>query len=317
MRGTRHVRVAGLATLLVGFFCMFPDLAWAQSVGSMDEVAAETPWAPGVDETSGASGESLAEEPAPPEGPPANRPPSFLKMALLDTGHVLTSPVRWGGREWLVFSGTAAGLATLTMADEPLSDAARERGPTFGTFGEVIEELGGGGSLVLLGGFYLAGAIGKDSQAKNVCLDGLVASLIANGMITPVVGTLVGRDRPTEERGAYSFRPFGGRAFPSGHATQAFAVASVIATSYDQVWVKATAYTAASMVAYARLQRGKHFLTDVVAGAAIGTLVGRSVVHFNRKLRSGEREPERSGTHLTILPQVSGGTYGVSATLGF
>ncbi len=317
MRGTRHVRVAGLATLLVGFFCMFSDLASAQPVGSMDKVAADAAWAPGMDETAGASEESLAEEPAPPEGPPASRPPSFLKMALLDTGHVLTSPVRWGGREWLLFSGAAAALATLSVADEPLSDAAREHGPTFGSFGEVIGELGGGGSLVLLGGFYLAGAIGKDSKAKNVCLDGLVASLIADGMITPVVGTLVGRDRPTEERGAYSFHPFDGRAFPSGHATQAFAVASVIATSYDQVWVKATAYTAASMVAYARLQRGKHFLTDVVAGAAIGTLVGRSVVRFNRRLRSGEREPERTAARLTVVPMVSAGAYGVSATLGF
>jgi hypothetical protein len=54
-----------------------------------------------------------------------------------------------------------------------------------------------------------------------------------------------------------------------------------------------------------------------VAGAAIGTLVGHSVVHFNRKLRSGEKEPERTGMRLTLVPVVSGGTYGVSATLDF
>jgi hypothetical protein len=81
--------------------------------------------------------------------------------------------------------------------------------------------------------------------------------------------------------------------------------------------VKVTAYGAAAVASYLRVQRGKHFPTDVVAGALIGTAVGRSVVHFNRKLRSGEREPEKSGARLTILPQVSGGTYGVTATLEF
>ena len=136
-------------------------------------------------------------------------------------------------------------------------------------------------------------------------------------MVTGVVSTFVGRDRPTEEQGAYSFHPFEGRSFPSGHATQAFAVASVIATSYDQLWVKLTAYGAASMTAYARVRRGKHFPTDVVAGAVVGTLVGRSVVRFNRKLRSGEKEPESTGARLVLLPVLGGGTYGVSATLDF
>ncbi len=205
----------------------------------------------------------------------------------------------------------------MSLADESLSDAARDRGPTFGVVGDAFNELGSAGSFLVLGGFYLAGAIGKDSKAKNVCLDGLAASLIATGMITPVIGTLVGRERPTEEQGAYAFHPFEGRSFPSGHSTQAFAVASVIATSYDQFWVKATAYGAATMTAWQRVRRGKHFPTDVVAGAAIGTLVGHSVVHFNRKLRSGEKEPEATGTRLTLVPVLGGGTYGVSATLDF
>ena len=312
MKGVFPGRLARLAAILAAFSCMPSPLARAQPAESPVRGAVD-----GAEETAGESEDPLAGAPAAPGKPPASRPPSFPKMVLLDTGHVLASPVRWGGREWLVFTGAAAALATLSVADETLSDAAREHGPSFGSFGEVVGELGGGGSLVLLGGFYLAGAIGKDSKAKNVCLDGLVASLIADGMITPRVATLAGRDRPTEERGAYSFHPFEGRSVPSGHATQAFAVAAVIATSYDQVWIKATAYGAATLTAYGRLRRGKHFLTDVVAGAAIGTLVGRSVVRFNRRLRSGEREPERTAARLTVVPMVSAGTYGVSATLEF
>ena len=136
-------------------------------------------------------------------------------------------------------------------------------------------------------------------------------------MITPVLSTLIGRERPTSDQGAYAFHPFGGRALPSGHATQAFAVASVIATSYDQLWVKAAAYGAATVGAYARVRRGKHFPTDVVVGAVIGTAVGRSVVHFNQKLRSGEKEPESASARLTLLPLLGDGMLGASASLDF
>jgi hypothetical protein len=229
----------------------------------------------------------------------------------------MASPFHWDGHEWLLFSASTVGIATLSLADESLSDAARERGSSLGFVGDTLEGMGDFRSIVLLGGFYLAGAIGHDSKAKNVCLDGLSASLIASGLITPVMSTFVGRERPTAEQGAYSFHPFEGRSFPSGHATQAFAVASVIATSYDQLWVKLTAYGAASVTAYIRVMRGKHFPTDVVAGALIGTLVGRSVVHFNRKVRSGEMTPERKGARLTVLPVLGAGVYGFSATFDF
>lgn len=303
-------------TFLAAAICTAASLAQAQlaspSFGTSG-VAAGTAF---VEQPDPAIEEATVEG-ATPEATPQYRPPALLKMVLLDTGHVLSAPAHWQGRDWLVFAGSTAALATLSLADESLSDAARERGPTSGFAGEVFNQYGGGGSILLLGGFYLAGVIGKDSKAKNVCLDGLTASLIATGMITPVIGTLVGRERPTEEQGGYSFQAFEGRAFPSGHSTQAFAVASVIATSYDQLWVKAAAYGLASMTAWERVRRGKHFPTDVVAGAAIGALVGHSVVRFNRKLRSGEKEPEATGARLTLLPVVGAGTYGVSATLDF
>ncbi|MEO6324732.1 MAG: phosphatase PAP2 family protein [Thermoanaerobaculia bacterium] len=260
-------------------------------------------------------GPQSAAEPA----PQTPRPPSYPKLVLLDLGYVLTSPFHWSGRQWLLFSGYVGSLAALSRADLNLSDAARERGTTFGFVGDTLEGLGDGRSFILLGGFYLAGAIGHDSKAKNVCLDGLAASLIASGLITPVLTTVVGRERPTEEHGAYSFKPFGGRSFPSGHVTQVFAVVSVIATSYDQLWVKAVAYTAGAFGAYARLQRGKHFPTDIVAGAIIGTAVGRSVVHLNRKIRSGEFEKATApeGARLTLLPLVDDGAYGIRGTLAF
>jgi PAP2 superfamily len=213
--------------------------------------------------------------------------------------------------------GVHRDIAALSLADESVSDAARQRGPSFGFVGDALEGLGDERSFLLLGGFYLAGAIGHDSKAKNVFFDGLSASLIASGMITPVLSTLIGRERPTSDQGAYAFHPFGGRSMPSGHSTQAFAVASVIATSYDNPWVTVAAYGAATVGSYARVRRGKHFPSDVVVGAVIGTAVGRSVVHFNRRLRSGEKEPESAGARLMLLPLLGDGMLGASASLEF
>ncbi|MBK8595079.1 MAG: phosphatase PAP2 family protein [Holophagales bacterium] len=313
----RPGRALVLAALLAGASLTATSPANAQPEASSLSLPDEAPATAGVEATPPATDLPAAESPAPAGEASPYHPPGFPKMILLDTGHVLGAPLRWKGREWLFFSASTAAIATLSVADESLSDAAREHGPTFGAVGDVFDQLGGGASFVLLGGFYLAGMIGKDSKAKNVCLDGLSASLLSAGIITPVLATVIGRERPTEEQGAYSFHPFEARSFPSGHTTQAFAVASVIATSYDQLWVKITAYGAATMTAWARVRRGKHFPTDVVAGALIGTVVGRSVVHFNRRLRSGEKEPEVSGARLTFLPVVGEGLYGVSATLEF
>ena len=304
------------AALLAVAVCMPAASASARPDTPPPQPAGETS-REGPDAVVPAEGGPRPAEASPPrEAHPAG-PPSFPKMVLLDVGHVLSSPARWRGNEWLFFSASAVGLTALSLADQNLSDKAREHGPTLGFVGETLEGLGDARSLVLLGGFYLAGVIGGDSKAKNVCLDGLSASLIASGMITPVISTLVGRERPSAEQGATSFKPFDGRSFPSGHATQAFAVASVIATSYDPLWVKAAAYGAAAVTAYVRVRQGNHFPTDVVAGALIGTAVGRSVVHFNARLRSGVKEPEDPGVRLTVMPVLGGGSYGLSASLNF
>jgi membrane-associated phospholipid phosphatase len=123
-------------------------------------------------------------------------------------------------------------------------------------------------------------------------LDGISASIIASGLIVQPLKYGIGRSRPDKNRGSFDFHPFGGSAsFPSGHATQAFAVATVIAEHYDSLWIKLSAYGLASTVGYARLNKDEHWATDVLAGAAIGTFVGSVVVHFNQHHRDVSLQP--------------------------
>jgi len=68
------------------------------------------------------------------------------------------------------------------------------------------------------------------------------------------------------------------QSFPSGHAAVTFATATVIERHLG--WRKSLlGYAIASYVAMSRMHDNRHYLSDVVFGAAVGTIAGRTVVH--------------------------------------
>ena len=71
--------------------------------------------------------------------------------------------------------------------------------------------------------------------------------------------------------------------FPSGHATNAFALASVVAAHSDGWLIPTLAYSVASGVAASRMNDNAHWASDVVAGALIGASTGRFIAHRHRK----------------------------------
>ena len=68
------------------------------------------------------------------------------------------------------------------------------------------------------------------------------------------------------------------QSFPSGHSAVTFAIATVIERHLG--WKKSIlGYAIASYVATSRLHDNVHYLSDVVFGAAVGSIAGRTVVH--------------------------------------
>ena len=120
--------------------------------------------------------------------------------------------------------------------------------------------------------------------------------------MTSVLKPLVGRARPPVEAGAYAFRAFAGtdarHAFPSGHATHAFALAAGVADEVRRPWLTAAAYGTAALVGWSRVHDDQHWASDVVAGAAVGTAASLSV---GRWLRGGRVR------HFTVGPRVRTG----------
>ena len=217
----------------------------------------------------------------------------YWELVLLDTKEVFTSPARWNSRDWLMLGGIAAGIGTVAVFDEQIEHAIRHaRSDTATEIFDNIQPLGNEYAIGIIGSFYLAGEIFKDPRAKATALDSISATAIASGLIDNSFKYLVGRARPTDGKGAYNFQPFSGHdSFASGHTTEAFALASVISEHYESPLIRFTAFGLAGAVGYARLNNNRHWPSDVLAGAAIGTFVGKVVVRFNRKHRSVLIEP--------------------------
>jgi membrane-associated phospholipid phosphatase len=210
---------------------------------------------------------------------------NYWYLVLLDTKDVFMSPGRWSSRDWLTLGGISAAVGVVMVFDEDISHAIRNgRTNTLTEIFDNVQPIGNEYAIGIIGTFYLWGEVFKDRRAKSTALDSIAATGIASGVIATATKYLIGRSRPTDGKGAYDFQPFSGHdSFMSGHTTEAFVLASVITEHYDAPWVKVTAYGLAGTVGYARLNNNRHWTSDVLVGAVVGTYVGKTVVHFNRE----------------------------------
>jgi len=155
----------------------------------------------------------------------------------------------------------------------------------------------------------IVGGIAFESPAtRDTGRDALEAGLIA-GIIDNVVKRATGRVRPNGSNGETTFEPGSSNAsFASGHATVAFSVASVIAARSSGWVIPGLAYTAATLVGLDRINSHAHFASDVFAGAVLGTVTGRWLVH--------RHEAEAAGAPRTEL-EIGPISNGIGAKLRF
>jgi membrane-associated phospholipid phosphatase len=111
-----------------------------------------------------------------------------------------------------------------------------------------------------------------EPKLSHLGMDLLRAQALTEMMVEPIK-YLVQRPRPDGSNNL---------SFPSGHAAITFAAATVIERHLG--WKNSIiAYGIASYVATSRLHDNQHYLSDVVFGAAVGTIAGRTVTQHGRE----------------------------------
>ena len=120
----------------------------------------------------------------------------------------------------------------------------------------------------VLGASVLLMAYGNESHRETGRL--LSSAYLGAGIITYGMKRLIGRKRPLDET-------LGNPAMPSGHASITFSVATILGYRYPK-W-RIPLYIGAGLVGFSRVYLGRHYTSDVVVGAAIGTATGILVWH--------------------------------------
>ena len=138
------------------------------------------------------------------------------------------------------------------------------------------------------------GKVVKSSRLSRFGSD-LFRAQAVNGLLTAVLKAGINRTRPNG--GPYSY--------PSGHTSSAFATAGTVYSDFGKKW-GIPAFALAGYVGLSRLQEGKHYISDVVAGGILGTYVS---------LKLARRRNEASG--FSVAPTLHDGAVGVSFDMKF
>lgn len=240
----------------------------------------------------------------PEPGPEIEYPPPDKGLAhrtLEDAKAYFTAPLHWNGRDWEYFGGALAVIAVAhhydtqarTHFDQGYSSPL---GPK--ESGALTDALPG--AALFLGTWGYASLIGNhagESEAWNMA-ESAGLSLVSAYALKYIVRR-TGPDSTTDSNRWFK----GGSSFPSGHATAAFAIGTVLAESGNPEfrWVRRViGYGVGFGTAYLRMKHNAHWLSDTIAGGALGMASAHFVMN-----RSAQREDE-AGSELSLVP-VQGG----------
>jgi hypothetical protein len=260
--------------LVLSLIVSVPAAESARDVDSRDQPAAvSNPVAELIDlQTSGEQqeqtidaqtpGDQKAEAQKPPTPPHTGFRALFYNL-LEDVKHL-------PARQNVYLAGLGGGLAIAAHpADQTFNARLRSHYDSVNTAFAAGKYMGNTPEQVAASlGTYLYGRLMTQPKVAHLGMDLIQAQLLSEMLVEPIkFGTR--RLRPDNSNRL---------SFPSGHAAVTFATATVIERHLG--WKKSVlGYAVASYVAASRMHDNRHYLSDVIFGAAVGSIAGRTVVH--------------------------------------
>jgi len=169
--------------------------------------------------------------------------------------------------QWLL-GGAAIAALSATQIDMKVKDYVIEHKILSDPISHFGDEMGGTwGHWILWSSIITSSKIKKESNKKFMSkIQYSTLAMVSNGLITVGMKEAFGRERPN---GSCC------DSFPSGHTSHSFTMASIANELYGKN-IGLISYGLATLVAVSRMNDNKHYLSDVIFGAGLGTAVGRA-----------------------------------------
>jgi membrane-associated phospholipid phosphatase len=203
-----------------------------------------------------------------------------------DAKDYVTAPLHARRQQWVRFGAALGAIAFAHQYDDDVRDHFETVTVAPGTEPDTEDGRDAAPAVLALGGTWLAAAIGDEDDGRREA-GMMLEAAVFSGAASFALKEIAARERPFETADADAWGE-DGDSFPSMHTATAFAIGTVLAESgNDRVrWLRRTiGYGLAAGTAYARMDHDAHWLSDTVAGAALGIATARFVM----KQREGDR----------------------------
>jgi membrane-associated phospholipid phosphatase len=250
-----------------------------------------------------------------PEKPEPEKKPSVPKIAgqvvvkevtryLSDGIAYMGAPLHWGPDDAYKAAGAGVVIGSLIAADPSIYRRIQDARSNFtNNVAAATTVFGAGGAWGTAGGLIIVGLVSGQDGIRDMGRDSLETLVFATTLNDLFLKPTFGRWRPSESDGKNKFDPFSKHnSFPSGHATTAWSVASVVAMRAPGWIIPTIAYGLATVVAFDRINDEAHFMGDVVAGAMFATATGRFLVRRHRGEAHTAGAVEDKSVSIEVVP---------------
>lgn len=202
------------------------------------------------------------------------------KRIIGDIKDYATAPLRWDSTEWVYFGGTLVAIAAAHQFDARVRSHFTAGSATAlnGKDTHSLQDAIPAAAAVFATGLYAT--LTNDDAGRAETWSMLEAGALASTTVL-ILKFAAGRERPDETTDPNRWRAHGS-SFPSLHVTAAFAIGTVLAESGNDRyrWIRRfLGYGIAAATGYERLKHNAHWLSDTVAGAALGMAGAHFALH--------------------------------------
>lgn len=142
-------------------------------------------------------------------------------------------------------------------------------------------------TLIFFISLYAVGLIFKKDTIRKRGLR-ILEAFIFSGIIVTILKSLFGRWRPYTGKGSFVFNPLNFSSndhlsLPSGDVAIAFAFSTIAAGFLENRYWKIFCYSFAALTFLGRIYHDQHWMSDVILGAFIPTIIGIRLNQLDQK----------------------------------